>query len=371
MTVSLSVQSGYLSINREAPNRGEYSSRIFFNRPSYDRDIPQNISLPLGTEIDFTDLDYTDTEINYFNDIRFSSPIIMTGTITEINRILKTVKYQSQQYFNGNDFILLKIASCPILSDKENENENNIIDNNIINESENNDLNKTENNDKYGNINSRNCITEVNLNPYIESIIRISIIPNNDPPQIIFIDTETGILFNEENRKLTDFIFTDFNLTENLNNTESVGVVSFYENTVYQIGKHFEISDPDINLQNIGKSTVFVMLSVDHGSVSLSETGNINFYENKTMGLKLGGKYDTTQQSFYNGRTGSVFFSGAFSDVQNTLKNVFYQPDENWFGHGVFSMYVNDLGKYARTVKIQQNYFFFLYFPLLFDIFSF
>ena len=98
------------------------------------------------------------------------------------------------------------------------------------------------------------------------------------------------------------------------------------------------------------------MLSVDHGSVSLSETGNINFYENKTMGLKLGGKYDTTQQSFYNGKTGSVFFSGAFSDVQNTLKNAFYQPDENWYGHGLFSIYVNDLGKYALVVYFEYDF---------------
>ena len=45
-----------------------------------------------------------------------------------------------------------------------------------------------------------------------------------------------------------------------------------------------------------------------------------------------------------------MFLSGTYDDVQNTLKYAFYRPDVNWHGLALLKIYINDLGKYARTV---------------------
>ncbi|KAJ1434348.1 hypothetical protein B484DRAFT_417484, partial [Ochromonadaceae sp. CCMP2298] len=190
-------------------------------------------------------------------------------------------------------------------------------------------------------------------------VLRVRIVPLNDPPVISIQGTEAGTLYSDLA-------------------TWEVRVIDSVEDEVVPLGTYIAISDPDLDPHNfIGESfgaglgriddlfsedsfpnTVFASISVEHGTLSLPTSGGISFLDSpQQLDLMLtSGQYPTTHLGKGGGGSGEAHLFGAYVDVQAALGSLLYTPDADWFGVDLFSITLNDLGNLGggqRTLSRQ------------------
>ncbi|MBI4661195.1 MAG: tandem-95 repeat protein [Verrucomicrobia bacterium] len=95
-------------------------------------------------------------------------------------------------------------------------------------------------------------------------------------------------------------------------------------------GNRFSVMDSDA-----GSSAIQIMLSVQHGTLTLNGTTGLDFAFKDTAGIGSGdGAADAT-----------MIFRGSVSDINKALNNLVYAPAPNHSGYDTLSITSNDLGR--------------------------
>jgi hypothetical protein len=177
------VTKGFISVNTQAPSRGKADQREFLRRGKADQ-------REYGTMDIFNSATIVGITAN-----ASSSPLEFIGNLYEVNMILKTLKYQSDLYMNGYDYIHFSAYEIPGGSESNRMVEESLISN---------------------------------------TTLRVFIVPVNNPPVIILTNISLGFLYDDN--------VTIRHNTENSKNMSgytSVGVIRFKEGTTYPIGVVF------------------------------------------------------------------------------------------------------------------------------------
>ena len=284
-------------------------------------------------------------------------PVEIYGNAEKLNGILRTLKFVSTDNYEEYGFIYIKIID-------------NSYDKNVA---------------------------DFSQNDRTEYIIRVFISPINHPPEIFFVNTESGIFYgnldmydnvdgegdylnarslhqnngsrskiNESNSK-NNFKKTDngdvgmsknsnndngddSDITSNYDDTNttprsSVDVMQIKQNQQFQIGENIQITDVDIAQKNGNKLTYLVSLSTKYGKLKIQNTDYVDFFPDMSTAKILNGKKDHFEfEDFNNGNSKSVVFSGNFFNVQNALKSAGYTPILNWIGVDIIEISIIDLG---------------------------
>eukprot|EP01037_Dinobryon_pediforme_P032866 gene32866-38037_t len=187
-------------------------------------------------------------------------------------------------------------------------------------------------------------------------VLRVNLIPENDPPVVTVNGTRLGLLY--DNSSLWQ-----------------VGVANTTENSPLNIGRYFQIEDPDFNPDNIigdfggptdsphgladiasafipdsvfNSELFFMSFRVENGVISLSEVDNLVFLTDPSDVVRImnGEGLAGIKQDSPNVRRGrkEVSFVGQYGDVLRAAASAVYRPDLDWFGIDLFSVTVNDLG---------------------------
>jgi hypothetical protein len=234
-----------------------------------------------------------------------SAPLEFSGNLYEVNMILRALKYQSNPYRNGYDYINLSVYE-----------------------------------DSVG-LESNLSAVEVRGSQISNTTLRVFLVPVNNPPMITLANISLGLLHNDN--------VTLRNNTENytkLGNYTSVGVIRLKEDTTYPIGSSFSISDPDFSfdIERLPQDPVFVSLEVMYGIIHLTGTSGLIFYPNISVGISGGGSGEGGS-SFRISQDQNAYFSGAYNDVVNAVESAIYIPNKDFYGVDILTIYINDLGK--------------------------
>lgn len=260
----------------------------------------------LRTEYGTVDIfENNDTTILGITASASSAPLEFSGNLYEVNMILKTLKYQSDPYRNGYDYINLSVYE-----------------------------------DSVG-LESNLSAVGVGGSQFSNTTLRVFIVPVNNPPMITFTNISLGLLYNDN--------ITLRNNTENyrnLRNYTSVGVILLKEDTTYPIGSSFSISDPDFSLdiERMPQEPVFVSLEVIYGTIHLTDTSGLIFYPNISVGISGGGGGEGGS-SFRISQDQNAYLSGAYNDVMDAVESAIYIPIKDFYGVDILTIYINDLGK--------------------------
>ena len=180
-------------------------------------------------------------------------------------------------------------------------------------------------------------------NAFDNQLLTVRILPVNDKPVISFISAKVGTLYDDET-------------------SWEVGVLQLEEDTLYLLGNEFNISDVDMDMDNVEwgatgdwrkygtwtneaylernslrNDSFAVNLSVQFGVLKLPFEGAVHvsysdpsFYEDLVTGYR------------------NIYLFGSFHEVTDILKSLSYVGDTNWYGVDDFTISVDDKGNFGK-----------------------
>lgn len=301
LTVTLSVQRGTLSVNRDDVNVGIYTPSTL------DPSRLRNVSFNAGA--------------THSHGLLVTSPndtITIQGGLIEVNNILRTLKYQTAPNDIGYDYINITV---------------------------------------WDNGNTGSTF----VNQSTSSILTVKIIPKNDAPVISIFGTQLGLLYDNDSVWSSGLIVSNEDETVPLGNYFNISDVDMNLltlSTEYKPDLSWYRDQDIFEWVGMDADMIYVSLQCKHGVITIPSPLGVQMLHNASAtpappDVPLSPEmyaYDVNMNADYvkpamkKPRYRDVFIKGHFHQVQSALASATYTPDENWFGVDVVVIYINDLG---------------------------